>query len=125
MRLKEIMRAVLGVLCISALVLAAGGSTWEWDGSGGTDSWSLCPNWTVLAGMPQVCYPSTGNDDVIIPTAGSAWDVDLITDTIDDLTIEDDVNFGADSGTPTLTVDSFSISGPAIVTITGATIVTN
>lgn len=113
MKWKDVGRAAMLVVCIVAVAWAASSGTFELDTSG---NWNTCSNWTLLAGRPAACYPSVGNDDAIIPDGGSTWSVDLVTVTIDDLTIEDSVDFGAVSGTPVLTVDSVTISGGTTTT---------
>ena len=50
--------------------------------------------------------PGAGDNATFPTNGGTAWAVDVETVTIDDLTLDEDVNFGAVSGAPTLTVDS-------------------
>lgn len=72
-----------------------------------------------------VCYPASTRDDATIPvTSGPTWQVALITEQIDDLTILDSVDFTSAEPDPQLAVESLTIGGPATITITeGASIV--
>lgn len=108
-------------LAVTALACAAHGNTYLWTAGGVTDYWDNNSNWTPI--LTPGTHPNASTDDAIISNTSGGDDVELITEDIDDLTISDDVNFTPKSGSPTLTVDRFSISG-AVVTISGATIET-
>ena len=63
--------------------------------------------------------PGAGDNATFPTNGGTAWAVDVETVMIDDLTLNEDVNFGAVSGAPTLTVDNKLVinGGSASVTI--------
>ena len=108
MKLRQVMYTVGAVLCVSAMALAGG--AWDWTARGADFDWKDCDNWDEPAGNQKECYPSTTGDDVRFPNSGP-WEVGLVTETIDDLKIIEDVDFGAYEATPTLTVDSLKIVG--------------
>ena len=95
---------------------------WTWFGTAGpTDtSWQRDCNWTTSICSTGGPYPDDTGDNATFPTnGGTAWAVDLTTEAIGDLTIEEDVDFGAASGTPTLDVEKLLIDADAgEVTIT-------
>lgn len=63
------------------------------------------------------CYPDDPNEDATIPTSAGGYVIDLVDETIDDLTIEGDTDFFSKSGTTVLWVDSLTIVGPARVEV--------
>ena len=85
----------------------------------------------VPGGIPgDGCYPDSTDHDAILPESATRYDVDLITVAIDDLEILASYDFTGASGSPTLTVNSFTINAgdsddTIVVTITGATIAKN
>ena len=111
---------LMGVLCLSVGTAAMAG-TFTWDTGAG--NWDACASWVYVGqdcdGSPR--YPSTTSDDAIIPSypAGATVIVNLITDTIDDLSISwqsgglNYVEFRSkDGGGNTLTADTVTITGP-------------
>ena len=119
-------RRVWGWMLLFAVVFttAAVGALYTWTGADpGTDTWRSDQNWTTLiCGIGVPCYPNTVNDDATIPVGTPPWTVDLTTETIDDLRIEESVDFGAADADPILNVDSLTIvggAGPVTVTISG------
>jgi hypothetical protein len=120
-KLRWVALAATGLTCAAALA-----ANFTWSGAGSDDDWDTCNNWVVL--FPQTpCYPddTLTTDDATIPYTGGGHDVNLITETMDDLTILGTVRFGTAGGSPTLTVDTIVISGGSsgsVVTMTGATI---
>lgn len=102
-------------LAATALACAAHANTYLWTAGAANDYWDNNSNWAAFT-FPAT-YPSSGTDDAIISDTSNGDDVQLITVTIDDLTISDDVTFAPKSGTPTLTVDVLTISGEADGTI--------
>jgi len=102
---------------------AAYANTYIWDGAGANDYWDNSANWDPLV-IPGT-YPNADTDDAIIPATGGPHDVQLITEQIDDLTITGSVDLTPKSGTPTLTLDTLTISGGTsgtVAAISGATI---
>ena len=102
----------------------AQGAIYSWTGlSTSNDNWDTCANWIVnQIGVP--CYPSADTDDVLV---SGTFDVDLITESIRNLTVSGTVGFGSVSGTPTLEINAITISGGssgATVTISSGTIKT-
>lgn len=121
---KTMRRRIRLLTCLAVTVIAttALGSLFTWTGSGGNDLWSNHDNWDHPGGCLS-CWPDDATDDAKIPTNGSTWAIDLITETIDDLTIEDDVTFGDGGLDAVLTTESVAINGPAVVTVSeGVTI---
>jgi hypothetical protein len=100
----------------AGMVCGASGNTYTWTHFGSNTHWDNCSNWT---GAAPGCYPATGSDDAIISYTSGGYDVQLLTKTIDDLTITGSVDFTAQTGTPTLTADTVTISGGASTTTTG------
>ena len=134
LRIATMIAALAGLsLAISALPGAAAAPpaaslmraefTWT-GGEAGSDSWKPDCNWNP----PQTCleadiYPDGTNDTATFPwkTTG-AWDCDLITEEIGDLTIEGNVDFDTDGGTVTLNAAKLIISpttGDIEITMTG------
>lgn len=112
-----------------ALVLAGGSAlaaTFYWTGGGVDDDWDTTDNWTSMS--CTLCYPDDTGDDAYFTDDQCDWGtVELVTDEIGDLSIISDVDFRADTGTPTLTVDRIVVSGTidcgeVVLTIDGATL---
>ena len=109
---------------ICGIILSSGalclGASFSWSGSGTGDDWDTCGNWDACSGARG--YPQAGDDATIDGT----YDVDLVTVTIDDLTVTGIVTLGdADSDDPTLTLDSLTVTGDSTVELTeGSTVVT-
>ena len=122
---KPFSRALVAVACTAALGWAA---TYKWTGAGANNNWDTSDNCRLASGQPSFTnYPGPG-DDATIPTDGSPWPIDLITVSMDDLTILEDVNFDTAGGTTTLTVESLIIDGSSnaiTVTITSSTTIRN
>jgi len=114
------MRTACMVMLVVVSVGFAGSFTWT--GNGSDDDWDTTANWTSSSCMG--CYPDDTGDDATIPTPAccTGYAVNLITESIDDLTIEGDVDFSGASGDPVLTVDSVTIIGPAVLTMSDASI---
>ena len=118
-------RHIAEALC--AILLAAGGLAWDYEWTGDVNSdWNNADNWKE-SGLEG--YPDDTGDDAKFPESARRYDVNLITEEIDDLSIFNSYNFTASSGSPMLEVDSLSIStadveDTVVVTISGATIVT-
>ncbi|MCG3128896.1 MAG: hypothetical protein CHACPFDD_03792 [Phycisphaerae bacterium] len=115
-------RQKLGIMLL-ALALLPGvvlGATFAWTGGGADDDWDTCSNWTVT-GIPA-CYPSASGDDVSIGYNASGWSVNLISEQIDDFTIDSDVAFDSATGSDvTLVASTVTIAatnGESIVTVT-------
>lgn len=124
MRTREVMKVCLVLCCTATMVL---GQSYYWTGNGVDDDWSNNENWdcrgTCFCFQGDCGYPDDTGDDAWIPSTAGPFQVDLITEVIDDMTIDNDVDFGSETGSPvTLTVDSLTICGDSVVTITGATI---
>ena len=122
MRKRTIVAIVAALACTAGAAIAA---TYTWNGSSGSN-WTSC-SWDIV-GNPAQCYPSTTGDDAIIvydEGIGSIpYTINMVTESIDDLTIMTDVTFQQPFATPTLTVDSISISGPAEVILTDTVSIT-
>ncbi|MCH7871908.1 MAG: hypothetical protein IID33_09435 [Planctomycetes bacterium] len=91
-----------------------------WTGAAGDDLLLSHCNWHP----GETCsftdpVPGAGDNATFPTNGGTAWAVDVETVMIDDLTLNEDVNFGAVSGAPTLTVDNKLVinGGSASVTI--------
>ena len=112
MRLRKVMAALAVLICIAVVAFAAGGGTFQWDGGWG--DWNECADWTSIGGKAPACYPSTANDDAIIDAAGT-YQIDMITVTIDDLTVGGDnelhVKFNSWPNLRTITCDTFTFVG--------------
>jgi hypothetical protein len=112
---------------LAALVLAAGlslASDYEWTQSVST-AYDDCDNWAQP--NPPACeYPDSASDRAIFPwDNGQDWTVLLIPETIDELVVEDNVDFTSDDETVTfaakVTVDA--AEGDIEVTIGNTTII--
>jgi hypothetical protein len=110
------------VLAFAVASVVALGASFTWTGNGGDDDWDTCGNWDACEALVQ--YPGDCNADA---TISGTYTVDLITESIDDLTISGTVTFGdANGNDPFLSADSLTIVGGASVTIgEGATITTS
>jgi hypothetical protein len=94
------------------LVAVATAALWTWTGSGGDDHWDTCANWDRCSIAQE--FPGDGDDALIEGT----YDVDLIDETIDDLTVDGTVTFGdANGDDPTLEVDAFIVEAGSVVNI--------
>ena len=83
--------------------------TWS-GGGGGNHRWDGSMNWSGPGGCPSTCY-----DNAIIPYVNGGYDVTLVTEEIDDLTIDGDVELSAPgSSDVTLTVESLTIVGGVV-----------
>ena len=100
------------ILTLGCAGLFCLGASYTWTGNGADDDWDNGDNWSCIGACGS--YPDTASDDA---TVNGTHDVDLIDECIDDLTITGTVNIGAAEFTPTLHVDTFTIAGPATVTI--------
>ncbi|MCG3127167.1 MAG: hypothetical protein CHACPFDD_02025 [Phycisphaerae bacterium] len=120
-------RQKLGVMLL-ALALPPGmalAATYSWIGQGADDDWDTCPRNWVVVGLGG-CYPNDSADDASIPYNASGWTINLITlpdsETLDDLTIDSDVDFGSAGGSVTLratTVVIAATNGESVVTVSG------
>jgi hypothetical protein len=122
-------RWMMAIAALSVAVAASAlGATYLWTGNGADPDWDTPGNWWSPCGT---CYPDDGTDDAVFPDDACSWGtVELVTETIGDLSIVADVDFRADSGTPTLTVDRIVVDatiecGETVITISGATIHVN
>lgn len=112
-----------GSLAIARLLApqpASNRASFTWTGGGSDDDWDTTGNW----GPGGLGYPDD-LDDATIPDSSGAWQVNLITVTIDDLAISGDVNFSGVTQGATLTMDSGTIVGPAVVTNDGTAVLTS
>jgi hypothetical protein len=101
------------VLAFAVASVVALGASFTWTGNGGDDDWDTCGNWDACTQMPT--YPSDCNSDA---TIDGTYTVDLVEESIDDLTVCGTVTFGdANDDDPTLFVDSLTIEGGGSVTI--------
>lgn len=110
----------IGVVMCSWLML---GAAFVWDGGGANDTWSTVENWDCP--NEPAGYPDDTGDDATIPFTSGGYLVDLTTESINDLTIEGNVDFDTAGGATTLTVDSLIIDGSSnaiVVKITSTTI---
>ena len=107
MRDKEVLLAV-GVLAFMSTICMAMTFIWTSGDEQLPNCWNKSVIWYTI--VPDG-WPDDLNDDAIIHYTEDPeeWCVDLVTVTIDDLSIDGNVTFGAVSGTPTLTVDSLII----------------
>ncbi len=131
MKLWRIMAIVLVVF--SLVTAGAAANTYTWDGISSPADWNDEGNWlckgNCLCGVGNCGYPDDSGDDALIQIPRVQPYPPIIVDTItlesdltiDDLTISTSVDFEGATAV-TLTVDSFTIVGGAIVTITDATI---
>ncbi len=83
-----------------------------WTGEAGDDLFSSHCNWHP----GETCsftdpVPGDGDNATFPTNGGTAWAVDLVTVTIDNLTLEEDVDFGLVDAARTLTVDKLVIVG--------------
>ncbi|MCC7293699.1 MAG: hypothetical protein IT449_16700 [Phycisphaerales bacterium] len=85
-------------------------ATYTWTGNGSNDRWDNIANWSYVGGG----YPDDCNDDAVVPFVSGGYDVVLITESIDDLTMEGSLDLTAASGDDTLTVDSLTIVGGVV-----------
>jgi hypothetical protein len=115
------------LLCAVGIAAACLGASFTYTDHSGDHDWTTCDNWTY-SGPAMTCYPSTPGDDVLLPAANGPYTCELISETIDDLTLEHNVTFRALSGTPTLAVDVLVLQAQdeneLVITISGATITT-
>jgi hypothetical protein len=110
------------VLAFAVASVVALGASFTWTGNGGDDDWDTCGNWDACSQVPT--YPGSSNDDA---TISGTYDVDLINEEIDDLTVSGTVVFGDAAGDdPVLCLDSLRVQGVSNVTvIEGARILTD
>ena len=119
------MKMIAYTLAVIALAGVTPGmaANYTWTGNA-ADDWDNGYNWSSMSCSGGGCYPQTTDHDAQISDGG---DINLVTEEIDDLEIQGDVDFAGSSDT--LTVDSITIVGGAsadtVVTITGATIQTD
>ena len=116
------------LVCLCGVATGATALTYTWTGAV-NNRWRLNGNWLVNRCIGLVCYPNSTDDDAIFPEdAVEDWQCDLVSLTIDDLTIQDNVDFGAEETDPVLRVDTVTIvgqSGGTVATINdGAEITT-
>ena len=102
--------AVSAAACLATGALAV---NYTWTGSGSTNSFSDCCNWEQITEPCTGNYPDGTDDNALFPwNAAGAWAVDLIEESIGDLTIEGNVDFNVqvDPNLPfTLTVTRLKI----------------
>lgn len=97
--------------------------TWTGNASANSD-WDDISNWDE-----PVDYPSTTDDEAVFPgNAASLWSVDLTSETIGELTVEENVDFDCTAPGATLEVDKFVIDATStyvsVSVCSGATIKT-
>ena len=115
---------IAAIFCAAALAATALAVSYTWTGDSDSD-WDNADNWYAKG---YEGYPDSTQHDAILPEEDvTTYDINLITVGIDDLEIQASYNFTAASGTPTLTVKSFTINAgdsdsTIVVEITGATI---
>jgi hypothetical protein len=94
---------------------------YTWTGLDPSHYWTSCLNWS-LPGADH-CYPNGVADDAEIGTGST---VKLVTTQINDLTLHGAISFGAQTGSPVLTVDTLTIYAgtytDAVITILNAQI---
>ena len=109
------------LVCLCGVATGAMALTYTWTGAV-SNAWRLNGNWQVNRCLSLLCYPNSTDDDAIFPEdAVEDWQCDLGTLTIDDLTIERNVDFAGDDD-PVLTVDTVTIVGQpgrTVATING------
>lgn len=95
----------------------------EWTGLGNDDDFDHWCNWDTT-GCPSEGDPPDGTgDNATIPgNSGSTWTIDLVTQSLGDLTIDEDVDFGAVSGSVTLTVNELVIDGGTSTSIVSVSV---
>ena len=105
-------------------------ASYTWSGADPTDEWKPDCNWHPgpICSDDGEDYPDGTDDDATFPTnGGTTWDVELIDETIGDLTILESVTFTSPSGVPvTMEVTKLVITGgtssDTTVQMSGATI---
>ncbi len=126
--------AVGGLLAGSVPVSSASSAApamlveWTWYGTGGPsdNSWDLDCNWTTSICSSGGPYPDDAGDNATFPdNSGTAWAVDLTTETIGDLELNEDVDFDGSAGTVTLKCDLLTFGGGITVTWTADAIITH
>ena len=90
-------------------------ASFTWAGHGSDDNWDTPGNW--LSACCSGTYPDGHHDDANVPASESGFTINLITEAIDDLSIEGDVDFHSKGGNVVMTVDSLTIVGPARVEV--------
>ncbi|HNQ23892.1 MAG TPA: hypothetical protein PKK06_12430 [Phycisphaerae bacterium] len=103
---------IAGVLIFAGAGAVCLGALFTWTAGGADDDWDTAANWSGPPGG-QHGWPCTGNDDALFPAGAEGPYVGLITEQIDDLTINSSRDFYSVGGTATLTADSLTIAGPA------------
>ena len=118
-------RKGLAGIAVALVATSAWAYNYIWVGNGSDDLWTTCENWWTADEVP-VCYPSTTSDTAIFPSNGDMHEVELAgSETIDDLVINGDVQFGPyGSGGPIriLSADTVTIigqNGGTVVTMSG------
>lgn len=106
------------VCCCILLGAVTVGLVWAdsftWAGLGDDDMWSNCENWDT-----ECTFPDDQTDVATIPTnSGTAWDVELVEEAIDELTIKESVDFTTDTDPVELLLNKLTIVGPSSGEIT-------
>lgn len=99
------------ILFVGCAVGICFGGTYTWNGGGADDDWDNADNWSCIA---CTGYPDGTDDDAVID---GTYDVDLVDECIDDLTVTGTVDFAYVTSGSTVHVDTFTIAGPATVTM--------
>ena len=119
MRTREVMKVCLVLCCTATMVFA---QPYSWTGNGLDDDWCNNENWDCLGNcfcfLDDCGYPDDSGDDAGFRTGGP-YDVAICAVTVDALDIPVDVDLDSASGSPaTIAVDSLTIGGGTIVTLT-------
>ena len=114
---KSTFARILILGCAALFVL---GATFTWTGGGANDDWDNGDNWDCTACSG---YPDGTDDDA---SADGIYTIDLIDETIDDLTLSGTITFGdANGDDPVLCLDTLTINAASDLDMTaGARIVT-
>ncbi|HNQ24785.1 MAG TPA: hypothetical protein PKK06_17020, partial [Phycisphaerae bacterium] len=78
---------IVGALIFGGSAAACLGSLYTWTARGGDDNWNNTENWSGGDPWAQCGSPCTTNDDALFPAGADGLYVGLITEQIDDLTI--------------------------------------
>lgn len=103
------------LVCVAATAWAAyTGFYWKPDSD--NTYWTTCANWSYVGDEPSSCVPATCGDKVTIGYDDASYtitvsDLSPATDQMHDLLIQDDVTFGAASGTINYYFNSIEIQG--------------
>jgi hypothetical protein len=114
------------------MAACASAINFTWIGEGANAKWKTCDNWSRDSQIGS-CWPASGSHDVVFPVEAGGWGtvlLDFEENTIDDLTVREDVDFDGDAGVEDaiLTCDTVLFvggSGGITVTWTADAIITD